>query len=306
MQVVDELSEFRPGRGTLVTIGVFDGVHRGHQQLIGETVRRAHQRGLLSGAITFHPNPRMVLQPGFTLPMLTLLPERVRLIEDLSVDVVVPVTFTRELSQLSAAQFVGLLREHLRMEGLVVGPDFALGRGREGNVDALRALGEQEGFTVEVVELVNTSEERISSTMIREAVAAGDVARVGVLLGRPYSVEGTVVHGDARGRTLGFPTANIAPAIGKALPADGIYATWAAFNDGRYPAATYIGARPTFDGNERLIEAFLLDFDRDIYGHDVTITLVDRVRGDQRFENAEELAHQMNLDVLRTRELLGI
>lgn len=306
MQVVDELSLFRPGRGTLITIGVFDGVHRGHQHLIGETVRRAHERGLLSGVITFPQNPRTVLQPGFVLPMLTLFPERVKLIEALGVDVVVPITFTRELSQLAAAQFVGLLREHFLMEGLVVGPDFALGRGREGNVDALKALGEEQGFTVDVIELVNTADDRISSTMIREAVAAGDVARVGKLLGRPYSVEGTVIHGDARGRTLGFPTANIEPALGKALPADGIYATWASFGEGHYAAATYIGTRPTFDGSERLLEVFLLDFDRDIYGRDMTITLVDRVRGDQRFENAEELAHQMNLDVIKTRQILGI
>lgn len=307
MQVVEELARRRPDRGTLITIGVFDGVHRGHQHLIGETVRRAQARGLRSGVITFYPNPRVVLQPGFTMPVLTLLPERVELIEALGVDVVAPLTFTRELSQLSAAEFTGLLREHLKMEGLVVGPDFALGRGREGNVDALKALGEQHGFTVDVVELVNTGDDRISSTMIREAVAAGDVARVGALLGRPFNVQGTVIHGDARGRTLGFPTANVEPTPERALPADGIYATWATFEDGeRFPAATYIGTRPTFDNGERLIEAFLLDFDRDIYGRDITITMVDRVRGDQHFDNAEALAHQMHLDVLKTRAFLGV
>jgi riboflavin kinase/FMN adenylyltransferase len=305
MQVVDELARQRPDRGTLVTIGVFDGVHRGHQHLIGETVRLARARGLLSSAITFHPVPRTVLQPGFTVPLLTLLPERLQLIRDLGVDVVAPITFTRELSQVSAADFVRLLREHLNMEGLVVGPDFALGRGREGNVEALQELGRQQGFTVDVVQQVDVGDERVSSTLIRQAVGAGEVRRAGALLGRPFTVYGTVIHGDARGRTLGFPTANITPAPERALPADGIYATFATFDHHRHEAATYIGTRPTFDGGERLIEVFLLDFQDDLYGHDVSIMMVDRVRDDRRFQNAEELAHQMRLDVEKTRAILS-
>ncbi|MCX6023596.1 MAG: bifunctional riboflavin kinase/FAD synthetase [Chloroflexi bacterium] len=305
MSYLDELAQHRPDRGTVLTIGVFDGVHTGHRHLIGRAVERASERGLLSGVVTFHPIPRTVLQPGFTVPLLSLLPERVELIKSLGVDIVAPLTFTHDLSRVGAADFIALLQEHLRLEGLVIGPDFALGRGREGNVEALQALGAARGFPVEVVELIESGNERISSTNIRNAVLAGDVARAGAMLGRPFTVQGEVVHGDARGRTLGFPTANIVPVPERALPADGIYATLTALGGREFPSATYIGTRPTFGSGDRLIEVFLLDFDGDIYGQDVTITMADRVRGDRQFENGEELAMQMQRDVEETRRILS-
>lgn len=305
MQVVDELTQHRPGGPTLLTIGVFDGVHRGHQQLIGETVRQARARGLRSGVVTFHPIPRMVLQPSFTVPILTLIPERVALMKALGVDVVVPLTFTVELSQLAAPEFIGLLQEHLQMVGLVLGPDFALGRGREGNVEALTALGAERGFSVDTIQQVNLGEERISSTLIRAAVTEGDVAKARRLLGRPFTVQGTVIHGQARGRTMGFPTANITPIPQKALPADGIYATLARIGDREHESATYIGTSPTFGDLTRMIEVFVLDFNGDLYGNEVSISLIDRVREDRTFENAEALAQQMQDDVAVTRRILA-
>ena len=298
-----ELSRVAPGRPCGVTIGVFDGVHRGHQHLIGVLLERAQREGLATVALTFNPHPRTVLRPGTAVTYLTSLEERVELLQGQGLDSIGVLAFTSELAQLSAEDFLSLLVQELEMRLLVVGPDFALGRNRAGTIGVMREIGERLGFRVEVAPLLAEADEKVGSSAIRQALAAGDVERVGRLLGRPFSLRGPVVAGDRRGRTLGFPTANIAIGLDRALPAYGIYVTRAYVREGAYGSCTSIGIRPTFDVEPRpVVETFILDFDEEIYGREMQIDLLHRQRGEERFASAEELIAQMEKDVRETRE----
>lgn len=298
-----ELSRISPGRPTAVTIGVFDGVHRGHQHLIAGLRERAGAEGLSTVAITFNPHPRAVLRPGFVVTYLTSLEERVELLYGLGLDAVGVLAFTSELAQISARDFVALLCDELQMKLLMVGPDFALGRGREGTVEVMQALGEEMGFRVEVAPMLREGEEKVGSTAVREALSEGNVIRVRSLLGRTFSLRGPVVKGDQRGRELGFPTANIAIGLDRALPAFGIYVTRAHVREGTYESATNIGIRPTFDVEPTpTVETFIMDFDGDIYGEEMTIELLERLRGEEKFASAEELIAQVHRDVETARE----
>jgi riboflavin kinase/FMN adenylyltransferase len=299
-----ELSRIAPGRPCGVTIGVFDGVHRGHQHLIGVLLERARREGLATVALTFNPHPRTVLRPGTAVTYLTSLEERVELLQGQGLDSVGVLAFTSELAQLSAEDFLSLLVQELEMRLLVVGPDFALGRNRAGTIGVMREIGERLGFRVEVASLLAEAEEKVGSSAIRQALAAGDVERVGRLLGRPFSLRGPVVAGDRRGRTLGFPTANIAIGLDRALPAYGIYVTRAFVGADTYESCTSIGIRPTFQVEPRpVVETFILDFNcEDIYGREIRIDLLHRLRGEERFDYAEQLIAQMEKDVKATRE----
>ena len=298
-----ELSRVAAGRPCGVTIGVFDGVHRGHQHLIGVLLEFARREGLASVAVTFNPHPRTVLRPGTALTYLTSLEERVELLQGQGLDSVGVLAFTSELAQLSAEDFLTLLVQELEMRLLVVGPDFALGRNRAGTIGVMREIGERLGFRVEVAPLLAEADEKVGSSAIRQALAAGDVERVGRLLGRPFSLRGPVVAGDSRGRTLGFPTANMAIGLDRALPAYGIYVTRVYVRESAYESCTSIGIRPTFDVEPRpVVETFILDFDEEIYGREMQIDLLHRLRGEERFASAEELIAQMEKDVGATRE----
>lgn len=297
-----ELQRIAPGRPSAVTIGVFDGVHRGHQHLVRGLIESAHHEGLASVAITFNPHPRAVLQPGFAIKYLISLEERVELLQSLGLDAVGVLAFTSELAQLEPEEFLALLVEELDMKLLVVGPDFAFGRNRAGTVEVTRAIGEKLGFRVETAPLLDEAGEKVGSTAVREALAEGDVERVARLLGRPFSLRGPVVEGDRRGRELGFPTANIAFGLDRALPAYGIYVTRAYVRETAYEACTSIGIRPTFDVDPQpTIEAFIIDFDGDIYGQELRIDLLKRLRGEEKFESAEALIEQMNRDIDNTK-----
>ena len=301
-----ELSRIAPGRPCGVTIGVFDGVHRGHQHLIGLLLERARREGLATVALTFNPHPRTVLRPGTAVTYLTSLEERVELLQGQGLDSVGVLAFTSELAQLSAEDFLSLLVQELEMRLLVVGPDFALGRNRAGTIGVMREIGERLGFRVEVAPLLAEADEKVGSSAIRQALGAGDVERVGRLLGRPFSLRGPVVTGDRRGRTLGFPTANIALGLDRALPAYGIYVTRAYVRESAHESCTSIGIRPTFDVEPRpVVETFVLDFDEEIYGREMQIDLLHRLRGEERFASAEELVAQMKQDVKATREWFG-
>ncbi len=305
MPVEEELARALPEHDTALTIGVFDGVHLGHEFLIKKLKERASAGGLLSVVVTFHRHPRLVLSPRSNLTYLTSLKERIRLLENLGVEYVVTLSFTRELAELSAREFIGLLQKYLRMRSLVVGTDFALGKRREGNAPKLESLGEELHFSVEVVEPMVCEGEVVSSTAIRSALSQGDMIKVSQLLGRRFTLSGVVMRGDQRGKTLGFPTANLVPDPEQALPPDGVYTTRAFVNETAYPAVTNIGVRPTFGDGKRVVEVHILDFEeRELYGNEIRIELAHRLRGEVRFSGADELKAQMQRDVEQTRALL--
>jgi riboflavin kinase/FMN adenylyltransferase len=297
-----ELARIAPGRPSAVTIGVFDGVHRGHQHLVGVLTDNARRRGFASVAITFNPHPRAVLQPGFAVKYLVSLEERVDLLHALGLDAVGVLAFTSELAQLEPRDFLAVLVEELDMKLLVVGPDFAFGRNRSGTVEVARRTGEELGFQVEVAPLLDERGAKVGSTAVRQALAEGDVARVANLLGRPFSLRGPIVEGDKRGRALGFPTANMALGLDRALPAYGIYVTRAHVRETSHESCTSIGVRPTFDVEPHpTIETYILDFEGDIYGEEMRIDLLERLRGEEKFDSADALIAQMHQDIAQTR-----
>jgi len=290
---------------SIVTIGVFDGVHLGHRRLVRRLVQEARASGHTSVVLTFFPHPDVVLKGVTGRYYLTRPDVRARLLLDLGVDLVITHAFNREISRIRAADFVDQLRRHLKMTALWVGPDFALGYQREGDVPFLRAQGAEKGFAVETVELrLTTGGLVISSSNIREALAAGEVEQAAAWLGRPYSIDGQVVAGDDRGRAMGFPTANLQVWEEQALPADGVYAGWAYWRGQRLMAVANIGVQPTFDGSKQKVEAHLLDFDRDIYGETLELAFVRRLRAEQRFSGVAELVAQIQRDVASGRAIL--
>ena len=298
-----ELARVAPGRPCAVTIGVFDGVHRGHQHLVSLLLERARSDGLATVAITFNPHPRTVLRPGTAITYLTSLEERVELLQGLCLDAVAVLPFTSELAQLSPHEFLAMLSQELDMRLLMVGPDFALGRNRAGTVSVMRGAGEKLGFRVEVAPLLAEDDEKVGSTLVRQALTDGDLERVSRLLGRPYSLRGPIVAGDRRGRTLGFPTANIAIGLDRALPAFGVYVTRAHLRESTYESCTSIGVRPTFDVEPRpTVEAYIIDFDQDVYGQEMRLDLLHRLRGELKFEDVDELVAQMHRDIKDTRD----
>lgn len=301
-----DLNDLQPGLPAALTIGVFDGVHRGHQALISETIQHARTIGGESIVLTFYPHPRSVLRPGTPSHDLTSLPERTALIAALGVDVVATLHFTAELGRLSAEGFIDMLVQHVALRQLCVGPDFALGQGRSGTVAVLKRLGASRGFTVHTIAPVRVGGERVSSSRVRALVAAGNIEEAAQLLGRPMAIEGTIVTGVQRGRTLGFATANVAPSAPYLLPANGIYAVYAELNGERLPAVANIGVRPTFGHNSRLVEVHILDFDRTIYGQRLRVYLIKRLRDELRFASVDALVEQMHRDVAAARSVLSV
>lgn len=305
MRLIDDLATAHVERPTVVTIGAFDGLHIGHQHVVRQLVARAHETGRRSAVITFHPHPRAVLQPWLSPKALSTPGEKAALLSQWGLDVLVLLPFTAKVAATPAADFVRSVQERLRMEELWVGQSFALGRGRQGDVAALRAMGEAWGFQVHVVEPLVCEGRVVSSTWVRELLAKGNVAGARRLLGRPYSLAGEVVSGARRGRCLGYPTANLAVRAERALPPDGVYAVYAIIGDERLPAVANIGERPSFNAGERAIEVHILDYDRDLYGRDLVIEFVERMRRERRFEDVCELIRQIGRDVERARTLLA-
>lgn len=290
-----------------VTIGSFDGVHQGHQALIGQLVEAAHAAGNPAIVITFFPHPLRVLR-GMSGPFyLSTLDQRAELLGKLGADAVFTLPFNRELANQSAQEFMQALSTHLGIKHLWVGQDFALGRGREGNVTRLAELGESMAYEVEVIPPVKNDGEIISSSQIRALLQAGSVESAAEKLGRWYSVSGPVVRGDARGRELGFPTANLEVWDEQIIPASGIYATFAWVDGQRYLAATNVGVRPTFETEpvDPRVEPHLLDFSADLYGKLLEVEFVKRLRPELRYESVDALLEQMHRDVMDTKEVLS-
>jgi riboflavin kinase/FMN adenylyltransferase len=300
----EDLAVFSPEKDTLLTIGVFDGVHLGHQRLISELLQQAARRHLLAGVVTFRQHPEDVISPGKSLPFLTDIQTRTKLLKDEGVNFIVPLSFSKRLAALGARQFIALLQKHLRMRGLVVGPDFALGRQREGNIENLRKLGKELSFSLTIVPPLEINGEIVSSTAIRKAIADGDMNKVRELTGRYFTLHGKVVTGAGRGGGLGFPTANLDVNSGQALPPDGVYAGLAQVNGKVYQAMTNIGKSPTFGGGQRTIESYLLDYSGDLYGQELSVDFVTRLRDEKKFKNPDELKKQLAEDIKRGRTIL--
>ncbi|MEZ4414217.1 MAG: bifunctional riboflavin kinase/FAD synthetase [Gemmatimonadota bacterium] len=295
------------GRGTVITVGTFDGVHRGHLAVFDEICRRAREQDRRSVLVTFDPHPLRIVRPEDAPPLLTTPVEKKEILAETGLDYAVFLPFTRALSRYTPRRFVEeILVGRLGVSELVIGYDHGFGRGRSGDVETLREIGGELGFAVDVVPPVFEGEAPISSTRIRQAVTAGDLDEAAGGLGRPYAVRGLVVRGDQRGRTLGFPTANLAvPVPDKLLPPPGIYAVRAHVRTGTFGGALHLGPRPTFQGAPPTIEVHLMDFDGDLYGEDVRVDFVQRLRGIEPFSTVEALVEQIRRDVERARHALG-
>ncbi len=295
-------------RGAVVTVGTFDGVHRGHWEVLSEIRRRAEATGRRSVLVTFDPHPLRIVRPEHAPRLLTTPVEKKEILAESGLDWAVFLRFTRELSRYSPERFVEeVLFEGVGAEELVIGYDHGFGRGRSGDVDTLRAVGERLGFAVDVVGPVEADSEPISSTRIRTAVSEGRVDAAARGLGRPYAIRGVVVRGDGRGVALGFPTANLTGfGTDKLVPASGVYAVRAWVRGrGVLPGALHLGPRPTFPGAAPTVEVHLLDVDLDLYGERIRVDFVDRIRGVEAFDSADALVRQMERDIDEARNILS-
>lgn len=293
-------------RNAWLTVGVFDGVHLGHRVLLHRLVEGARADGASSVVLTFDPHPAVVLGGRTDFKCLTTPEERAALLAELGVDVVVTQTFDRAFADQTAEQFMRLAARALGLRRLIIGYDTALGRGRQGDAARLAELGQRLGYRVEAIEPLRKGEEIISSTTIRARLAAGAVAEAAALLGRWYALAGPVVHGDGRGKRIDIPTANIAPPPGKLIPANGIYAAWAWVGGERYAAATNIGVNPTFTPDKATpnVEAHLLDFRGELYGREIKLEFVARLRDEMKFPSVQALLEQIRADIAQTRKIL--
>ncbi|MCK6539637.1 MAG: bifunctional riboflavin kinase/FAD synthetase [Anaerolineales bacterium] len=288
-----------------LTVGVFDGVHRGHQRIINRLVAGAHENGLPAVVLTFDPHPAKFFGRG-DIKLLTLPGERARLLGDLGVDVVVTHPFNRDVANTTAYDFMKYLKSRIGLTHILLGYDSTLGKDREGNASRLSEIGAELGYAVEVISALGDESGVISSTEIRKLITVGKVAEAARLMAHPYALQGMVSRGDQRGKAIGFPTANLAYAREKVVPAGGIYACWAYLGREKHQAAVNIGTNPTFtpDKTTLNVEAYLLDFDRDIYGEVLQLEFAARLRDELKYDSVAALVEQIRRDVEQTREVL--
>lgn len=299
MQVFDSIKDVTKNKNTVLTLGTFDGIHPGHLKIIDKLVGCSKEKGCRNVVITFHPHPRTVLSTGYDVKMLTTQEERRNLLEKHGVENFLTINFTKEFASLTAEKFIyDYLVNGIGCSEIVLGHDHHFGKGRTGNVDLLRKIGEKENFAVTMVDAFYVKEEVVSSTKIRNALSEGNLKRANTLLGRNYSFSGTVIGGDKRGRELGYPTANIKlSSQEKLLPAIGIYAVRVLLENQNYFGLLSIGKRPTFyNTGEIVTEVYIYNFDREIYGKEVTVEMFEHLRGEEKFNSAEDLINQMNKD----------
>lgn len=290
-----------------LTVGVFDGAHRGHQQIVQRLVEGAHEKNLPAVVLTFDPHPSKVFGRG-DIKLLTLPDERAEILGGLGVDVVITHPFNRDVANVTAFDFMQRLASRLGLERLILGYDSALGKDREGTIPRLTEIGSELGYAVETVSALSDESGVISSTAIRKLIAVGKVEEAAKLMGRPYRLQGIVIRGDQRGRMIGFPTANLDYSVDKLIPAGGIYACWAYVGNEKHKAAVNIGTNPTFtpDRMSMSVEAYLLDFDRDIYDEILHLEFVSRLRDELKFDSVDALIEQIKKDVEQTRRALGL
>jgi len=302
MKIFHGLENANIQKPTLLTLGVFDGLHLGHQQIIRTVVERAGKTGAIPTAITFDPHPRAVLHPESAPPLLQTLDQRLSYLEFLGIEQAIVIRFSLEFAGQSAEDFIrDTIHDRLRAKEIYLGKGFAFGKGRSGNIELLRRMSDELGFHADEVDEVRLRGRRISSSLIREELLAGHVNLARRMLGRPYGVEGVVVRGDQRGRTIGFPTANLKP-HNRVIPRYGVYAT-ATLIDGKWrKSVTNIGVRPTFGGErEPSVETYVLDFEDDLYGIALRVRFLHRIRDERKFNGVNELTDQITKDVKRAR-----
>lgn len=306
MQVVRQLSDIvlPQNQRTVLTIGSYDGIHRGHRQIISNLKQAAAKRNVPGALITFHPRPKAVFAPHSKSDYLTTVEEKITIFRALGLDIVAVLPFTLEFARTPAQIFMEQVFATLRPLELWVGSDFKLGKDRQGDVVFLEKLGHEMGFSVKRIELQRAGSKRISSTRIREFLASGQMRQVTHLLGDYPFLQGEVVRGAERGRALGFPTANIAVHKDKLLPVNGVYAVWIHVGEEIYPAVANIGVRPTFDEAEQTIEVHIFGFDQDIYGQTVRVDLVEYLRPEQKFSGLDRLIVQIKIDSERAQTIL--
>jgi riboflavin kinase/FMN adenylyltransferase len=303
MGLSQELNIEKDLRDSFITIGVFDGVHLGHKHLATKLIESAIKNRKSSGIITFKNHPAAVINPRFQPDFLTSFETKLDLLKDTGVDFVSAITFDQEIADLTAKDFLRLLKNRLGMKGLVVGPDFQMGKNREADTAKLATLGSELGFDLEVVDVQTKGKNQVRSTMIRNLISNGNVKNASVMLGRKFSLEGSVITGMKRGKSLGFPTANLKINNDIARPSNGIYATVATISGVRYPAATSVGTNPTFGGKEQTVETYILDFDKNIYGQSLSISFFEKLRNEITFNGVDNLIAQIESDVSEVRKL---
>lgn len=310
MQIFDDLSKVTYDENTVITLGTFDGIHIGHRKIIEEVISKSSFYGGRNFLITFDPHPRSILSKDHKVQILCTLKEKLRLLESIGIQNVLVINFTREFSQLSAGEFFDkYVLKGIGVREMVIGYDHHFGKGRDGDETKLREMGKANNFKVSTVDAITIDSVKVSSTKIRNLLVSGNIKTVSLFLSRYYSFSGRVVVGDKRGRELGFPTANIQiDDPDKLIPAIGIYAVeFFIGNDNRkYTGVMSIGKRPTFYNEGKITtEVYVFDFDKDIYGSNVTVNVVERIRGEEKFSSADELVLQMKKDVEAGMEILN-
>jgi riboflavin kinase/FMN adenylyltransferase len=290
---------------TIVTIGNFDGVHKGHQELIKLAITKGKEKNLRTMAVTFDPHPIKCIKPGDHPPIITPLEQKIELLSQFGIDDILVIKFSTEFANLTAVEFTeNILVNILKVKGIVVGKDYMFGKNRKGNITLLKEYGKKHGFEIYIPEFVKFSDKRISSTLIRKAVMSGKLDEAKTMLGRFYQIRGTVVHGRNRGNKIGFPTANL-ELIDELCPKTGVYAVIPEIDEVKYKGVANIGYSPTFGDHKFTVEVHLLDFKEDLYGRKIKVNFIQRLRGEKKFSGIDELSQQISKDVLQAKELVS-
>ncbi len=308
MQLFQNLADVHLSQPTVLTIGTFDGLHRGHRDVINQLKAAAQMHGAKTAVMAFHPRPKAVFAPQrFKNDYLTTPTERVSLFKQLEIDVLILIPFTFELAQTPAFDFMQQLTRNINLVQLCVGHDFALGKNREGTIDRLAEIGNELNYSVGEIKPFTLDGTIVSSTQVRKHLLTGDVRKAAYLLGRYPSFESYIIEGDKRGRTIGFPTANFSVPTERLLPENGVYATFFQYEGNKYSSVTNIGIRPTFDGTgSRTVEAHIFNFDQDIYGQPATLEFVERLRPEKKFSGIDALIAQITKDAETAETLLAL
>jgi len=306
MEVIHNISNYRPQKASILTIGTFDGIHIGHQKIIKNLVATARKENLRSLILTFFPHPRMVLQKDNQLKMIDTIEEKRKFLEKLGVDVLIIQPFTLEFSRMTALEYTrDILINGLNISKLIIGYDHRFGRNREATVQDLKHFGEDYGFTVEEIPAQDIESIAVSSTKVRNAIATGEIKKANRYLGRPFSLNGTVVKGDKIGRKIGYPTANLEIKEDyKLRPQNGVYLVQCHWNDQKYYGMMNVGKRPTIAGKKNRIESYFFDFTGDLYGKKISVDLLEKIRDEQKFDSLEALKNQLNQDEKSCQNLI--